>query len=296
MLEGPAPIESRDERVSVVIITRDRRDELLRTLGLLAAVPERPRVVVVDNGSRDGTAAAVLAAHPTVEVIALPEDVGAAGRTAGVRAVETPYVAFCDDDSWWAPGALARAADLLDADPRLGLVAARVLVGREERLEPACAAMAASPLAPEAGLPGPRILGFVACGAVVRRSAYLEVGGFDPSHGVGGEEALLATDLASAGWRLVYVDDVVAHHHPSGVRDPTERRATVVRNDLWFAWQRRPLAHALRHTARAAAAARRDPAARAGVTAALRGLPRALRGRRPVDGALAHDLGRLDAS
>jgi GT2 family glycosyltransferase len=290
------PTATRDGRIAVVIITRDRRDELLRTLDILAALPERPVVVVVDNGSGDGTPAAVREAHPAVEVIARITDAGAAARTVGVRIVDSPYVAFCDDDSWWAPGSLTRAADLLDADPRLGLVAARVLVGPDEHLEPACAAMAASPLAPEPGLPGPRVLGFVACGAVVRRSAYLAVGGFAPHHGVGGEEALLATDLAAAGWRLTYVDELVAYHHPSGVRDRTRRRAITVRNDLWFAWQRRPLAHAVRHTVRAAAAARRDPAARAGVTAALRGLPRALRGRRPVGDALARELALLDAT
>ncbi|MGW7357269.1 glycosyltransferase family 2 protein, partial [Streptomyces sp. NPDC054802] len=42
-------------RTSVVVITRDRRDQLLRTLDHLAALPERPVVIVVDNGSRGGT-------------------------------------------------------------------------------------------------------------------------------------------------------------------------------------------------------------------------------------------------
>jgi hypothetical protein len=37
------------------------------------------------------------------------------GRTLGVRAATTPYVAFSDDDSWWEPGALQSAADLRNA-------------------------------------------------------------------------------------------------------------------------------------------------------------------------------------
>ena len=52
--------------VPVVIVSRDRRERLLSTLARLAALPERPAVVVVDNGSRDGTADAVVlveAAH-----------------------------------------------------------------------------------------------------------------------------------------------------------------------------------------------------------------------------------------
>ncbi|HEX4804514.1 MAG TPA: glycosyltransferase, partial [Conexibacter sp.] len=203
-------------RVGVAIVTRDRRERLLATLERLRALPERPPLAVADNGSRDGTAAAVRARHPGVTLLALPADRGAAARNAAVRALATPCVAFSDDDSWWAPGALARAADLLGAHPRVGLLAARVLVGAEERLDPTCAAMARSPLLDDggAGAPGVPVLGFVACGAVVRRSAFLSVGGFDARYGIGGEERLLAGDLAAAGWLVRYEPSLVVHHWP----------------------------------------------------------------------------------
>ncbi|MEV4708894.1 glycosyltransferase [Actinoplanes sp. NPDC049316] len=42
-------------------------------------------------------------------------------RTIGVRRLDTPYVAFCDDDTWWEPGSLRVAAELLDAYPRIGV-------------------------------------------------------------------------------------------------------------------------------------------------------------------------------
>ena len=174
--------------IPVVIVTRDRRERLLSTLARLAALPERPSVVVVDNGSRDGTVAAVRARHRDVEVLALDRDHGAAARNVGLRSVDAPYVSLCDDDSWWAPGALERAARAMDAAPRVAVLAARVLVGDEERLDPTCELMAASPMPPAAGLPWPRVLGFVACGAVVRREAVLAVGGFDRHYGIGGEE------------------------------------------------------------------------------------------------------------
>jgi GT2 family glycosyltransferase len=283
------------DRLSVVIITRDRIGDLLRTLERLEALPERPPVVVVDHGSRDGTPDEVERRYPAARVVRCDRNHGAAGRTIGVRATETPYVAFCDDDSWWAPGSLPRAVELLDAHPDVALLAARVLLGDDQRLEPTCVAMADSPLSGRPGLPGPRILGFVACGAVVRRTAFLDAGGFDPRFGVGGEERLLAADLARRGWSLVYCDDLVAHHHPSQTRDRFGRRVVEVRNDLWFSWLRRPAQSAVRATLDAVWAARREPAARAGLRDALAGWRTVLTSRRPVPPELEAELRRLDA-
>jgi GT2 family glycosyltransferase len=268
--------------VTVVIATRNRGIELLETLARLRALHERPPIVVVDNGSTDGTAELVRAAYPGVRVIGLRRNLGGAARTVGVRLVDSPYVAFSDDDSWWAPNALSRAAELLDRHPRLAVLAARVLVGPDRRLDPVCQEMARSPLPPAADLPGPPVLGFIACGAVVRRAAFLEVGGFDVRLGVGGEEELLSVDLAARGWGLAYVDEVVAYHHPSPSRDPSGRRRVQVRNALWSAWLRRPLGGAARRTARLASLALHQPGASSGLLLAMLGLPWVLRERRPV--------------
>jgi GT2 family glycosyltransferase len=275
MPASPAP-------VAVVIATRNRGNELLATLARLRALGERPPIVVVDNGSTDGTAELVRASDPGVRVIALRRNQGGAARTVGARLVDSPYVAFSDDDSWWAPGALGQAADLMDRHPRLAVLAARVLVGPEERLDPVCDEMARSPLPWAPDLPGPSVLGFIACGAVVRRAAFLEVGGFDARLGVGGEEELLAVDLAARGWGLAYTDQVVAHHHPSPSRDPSGRRRVQVRNALWSAWLRRPLGGAARQTLHLAVLAVHQPGASSGLLLAMLGLPWVLRERRPV--------------
>ncbi len=126
------------------------------------------------------------------------DELGGAGRTLGVEQVDTPYLAFRDDDSWPAPGALRRAADLLDRHPRLAVVTGRILVGVEQREDPVCAEMAASPLVRDPELPGAPLLSFLAGASVLRRSAYLDMGGFEPKLGIGGEEELLGADLVSA--------------------------------------------------------------------------------------------------
>ena len=280
--------------VTVVLITRDRRDELLRTLAELAAVEDASGVVVVDNASSDGTVEAVRSAFPDVATVALDRNRGAAGRNVGVEMADTPYVAFADDDSWWAPGSLAAAARVLDAHPDVAVVAATVLVGDRGEVDPTCVEMGASPLPADPGLPGPPVLGFIACGAVVRRSAFLDVGGFDERFGVGGEEALLAIDLARAGWQLCYVPSLTAIHMPSAIRDPAGRRRRVLRNDVWVSWLRRRTRTAVRHTGTLALAATRDRAARAALGDAVLGAPRLLVGRRRVDMGLEHRLRLLE--
>src|SRR4051795_8151477 len=269
-------------RVGVAIATRERFDELVGVLGRLRALPERPPIVVADNGSRDDTAARVRARFPDVRVLELGENRGAGARTAAVEALATPYVAFSDDDSWWAPGALARAADLFDATPRLGLIAARILVGPDEHLDPVCATMERSPLPAGDGAPGRSLLGFVCCGAIVRRAAYLGVGGFDRRYGIGGEERPLAAGLAAAGWELRYVPDVVAHHYPAGGGVRPGRRASELRNEVWSAWLHRPAGAALRRTAGLVRRSGVRPHTAAGLAQALRGAAWVARERRVV--------------
>jgi GT2 family glycosyltransferase len=283
-----------EARVSVVVLTRDRLPELLATLDHLRALPEKPKVVVVDNASSDGTPQAVRSRYPEVEVVLLDRNLGAAGRNVGVGRVDTPYVAFSDDDSWWAPGSLSRAADLLDAHPRLGVLAARILVGPEQREDPICAEMSAGPLPVEPDLPGAPVLGFLACAAVARRSAYLQAGGFDPRLQIGGEEELLATDLASRGWGLAFVEEVVAHHHPSTARDAHARRRIGIRNTLWFLWLRRPAPSAARRTLGLLRTLPRDAVSLAGLVDALRGLPWVARRRRVVPPHVESMLRALD--
>ena len=284
--------------VSVVMITRDRRPELLRTLERLQQLLDRREVrdvVVVDNGSTDGSAAAVPERFPDVRVVALPENLAAAGRTVGARATDTDLVAFADDDSWWEPGALPLAAGLFATYARFGLLHARILVQPGGRTDPVCLQMARGRREP--GTPGPAVLGHLACGVVVRREAYLGVGGYHPALGVGGEERLLALDLAAAGWDQVYVEDVVAHHQPSPSREGADRRrARCRRNDCLTAVMRLPADRAARECGGLLREAVRDPASRAELVPFLRRLPGALARRRTVPGDVLKQLRRAEAT
>jgi GT2 family glycosyltransferase len=274
--------------VTIVVASRNRRTRLLRFLG-----EHRAPVILIDNGSDDGTPDAVAAAYPEVRVVRLDDNLGAAARNLGVELAATPYVAFADDDSYWEEGSLRRAAELFRAYPRVGLLAARVLVGPAGRLDPVSAYMGTAPLGARPDLPGPSVLGFLACSAVVRREAFLAVGGFAPRLLVYGEEALLAMDLAAAGWGLSYVPELRVRHHPGTENREAEARARwEVRNRLLTAWLRRPA----RVGVRAALAATRTGTGRAALRSALREAGWVLRDRRVLPPDLESAVAGLDAA
>jgi len=98
---------------------------------------------------------------------------------------------------------------------------------------------------------------------------------------VGGEEEILGWDLATAGWTMSYMPELVVHHHPSATRDPRERRARGIKNTLWTTWLRRPAAPAWRRTRHLLRTAPRDSVTARALLAAVAGLPWVLRNRRP---------------
>ncbi|MEV7966943.1 glycosyltransferase [Sphaerisporangium sp. NPDC088356] len=271
-----------DGRMTVVVITMDRRDELLRTLEHMTALPERPRVIVVDNGSHDGSADAVAQRYPGVRLIRSARNLGAVARNVAVDEVTTPYVAFCDDDTWWEPGALSEAADLLEGHPRLASVTGRILVEPGLREDPITPELRHSPIQGPAWMPGPALLSILAGASMLRVVAFREAGGFSPRIWLGGEEELLSLDLVSRGWWLCWAEGVVVHHAASKIRDRRQRRRLGIRNTLWTAWLRRPAPDALRRTAAVLRSVPKDRASVSAVAAAVAGLPWVLRERRVV--------------
>lgn len=283
-----------DSRTTIVIATRNRRAELESVLTRLLDGTRCP-IIVMDNNSDDDTAAVARRRGERVTVIELDDNLGAVARNIGVARSSTPYVAFCDDDSWWDPGAFARAEQIFADNPGVGLLAARTVVWPDFRDDPMVALLANSPLGHRPGLPGPSILGFMACAAVVRKAAFDSVGGFSPVLHFRGEEQLLALDLAAAGWQLCYCHDLVAVHKPSTARLPgPAQHARVLRNEALTAWLRRPVPVCLRATAALVRAMATDRAYGIAAAEALRLMPTALRRRRRLPAELEADLRLLE--
>lgn len=221
----PLPGDGEDDApVTAVVPVLDGGEPLSGLVRTLAA--EGP-VIVVDDGSRDGSAERAAAAGARV----LPNAGrhGPAGaRNTGLRAAGTDLVAFVDADCVVAPGWRRGLAGLLAADPKLALVAPRVrsapgdsTIARYERL--------ASPLdlGPNAGNVGPgrRVAYLPAAGLVTRRDTLLELGGFDESMRYG-EDVDLVWRLLEEGWRARYVPAREVLHRPrSTIRALAAQRA-----------------------------------------------------------------------
>ena len=197
--------------VSVVIPARNAAETLGRAIASVLAQTMTPlEIIVVDDASSDATeAVAREAGGALLHVIRLPERQGAAAaRNHGIHAARGEFIAFLDADDTWDPGKTGRQVAVIGAHPAMTFCACRARhVGQDGR-----------PLGPiHGGVPvatGPeawRTLlarNFVATPCVLaRRSAVLEVGGFDPGLPVA-EDQDLWIRLALAG-DVGFVDEVL---------------------------------------------------------------------------------------
>ncbi len=158
--------------VSVVIPTFERRRSVLEAVGsALGQTCADIEVIVVDDGSTDGTAAAVGTIDERVKVVRRPNGGAAAARNTGIGQARAPIVAFLDSDDRWEPGHLEDILGLLDSHPEAVLACTGGAILGEDSLERPAGLTHAAPAVLLGGL--------LITSAVGARRAVLEaVGGF----------------------------------------------------------------------------------------------------------------------
>jgi mycofactocin glycosyltransferase len=203
--------------VTVVIPVLDRHTELARCL---AGLTGTPRVIVVDDGSRDPGAVARVAAEAGASVLRRPVNGGpAAARNTGLAAAGTPLVAFLDSDCVPRPGWLAALLPHF-ADPAVGAVAPRIVPHENGRSWLARYEGASSTLdmgaRPSIVRPGSRVPYVPGAALVVRKAA--AGAGFAEDMQVG-EDVDFIWRLAASGWRVRY-EPAATMGHQHRVRLP----------------------------------------------------------------------------
>lgn len=116
--------------ISVVILTCNQQALTMRCLGSLASfiADDECEVILVDNGSTDGTIDMVHLRFPKVKTIALPENRGvAAGRNVGLGAASGEYLMILDNDTVADRHTIFALADYLRRHPEVGLVAPKLV-------------------------------------------------------------------------------------------------------------------------------------------------------------------------
>jgi GT2 family glycosyltransferase len=304
--------------VAVVIPSWNSLGLLPRCLDSIRADGAEVELMVVDNGSADGSLA-YLREHE-IPHVSLPRNVGfAAAVNLGVSRVEAGAILALNADTVLEPGCVGRLLAALRSDPHLGGVQPRILQLEAEsasvesaRLYSSGQALTRDGRAVEEGAgtsQGPGDLGeheiFGVCGAacLLRRELFGgRIGGYDESYFAFYEDVDLNVRARIAGWRFAYVPEAVVWHVGNAswtagfARPGAENARLVARNRLATQIKFMPLAALPRILAvevgalARAASQRRLRATLSGKLAALRRLPRLLAERRRL--RREGDLGR----
>lgn len=269
-------------------------------------VRDRLEVVVVDNGSTDGTGELVARDHPGVRVIRSPRNLGfAGGAELGMR--DAPgHVVLLNNDARFERDGVERMLEALEADERAGAVTAKILLADAAGAEPRYVNSTGN-VVTTWGAGGDRdwmrprgtestqraVFGFCGGAALLRREALEVVGGFDPWLFLYYEDTDLSWRMRAAGWEVVHEPRAVAvHQHAasSGTDSPLFRYHNT-RNSLVVVTRHAPVPVVLRSVVRQLAGTARalvregwgSPLARARLRAVrdyVRRLPRTISERR----------------
>jgi GT2 family glycosyltransferase len=240
--------------LSYCVVNTSQRELLLRGLDAIArereALPFASEVLVLDNGSRDGSAEAAHA-HATVdETVALGERRGKAENDSELLArARGRYALLLNEDAELQPGATLALWRALEEHPRAACAGAQLL--RPDGAPQPCAWRFPTPLTALAGAlflhrlltvqsRGERTREVDWCQSsalLVRRRAAAEVGYLDPAFFVYSDEVDFAKRLREAGWRCLYVPAARAVHHEQLATGalPERRIVELARNrDLYM--------------------------------------------------------------
>ena len=247
--------------VAAVVVSYNAADHLDRCLQSLAANGV-PRLVVVDNGSTDHSEAVARAAGATWSSTGSNVGYGGAANqgAASESATSLPYLLVCNPDVELGRDSVARLAQALDADPRVGLAGPKLL-NADGSVYPS-----ARTFPDLVSAIGHGLLGSVApnnrftrryqlldwdhgraarvdwvSGAcfLARRDAWAAVGGFDPAYFMYMEDVDLCWRMSQAGWSVAYAPEAEATHLQgvSTNRHPYRMLAAHHRSMWRFAWR-----------------------------------------------------------
>jgi len=213
--------------VSVVIVNyRGAEDTIACVAGLreLEWPDDQLEIVVVDNASGDGSAAAIRAAAPDITLVESPENTGfAGGCNLGITSSCGQYIALINSDARPDAGWLAAGVGSMRSDPSVAAVASKVLDWDGQRIDYVGGSLnfvgqgykAEVGQLDDGSWDKPRdVLFFTGSAAVIRRDVFDMLGGFDEQYFMFFEDVDLGWRINLAGYRVRYEPkSIVFHKH-----------------------------------------------------------------------------------
>jgi glycosyltransferase involved in cell wall biosynthesis len=180
----------------VVIPAWNAEQTLRETLdSVLTQTVPAAEIIVVDDGSTDGTATLATAVSPRVQVVRQMNSGPGSATSRGVRAIRSPLVAFADADDIWLPRKMEMQLHALAADPGIALISGSMRQFRHGQADDGRGEVR----------PGPSRTTIV-----VRRDVFLSVGDVIDPPGRCGDMIDWIARLRSQGQRTCTLDEVIA--------------------------------------------------------------------------------------
>ena len=232
---------------SVVVLNFNGREHLELCLSsLLRQTHTSFEVILVDNGSTDGSAGYVRGAFPWVQVIRLDHNVGfCGGNNAGIRAARGRFIALLNNDTEVASAWLESLSQAMRTNQHAGLCASRMMrFWERDVIDNAGDLLASTGCALERGrgqTESPEfgadcdVFGACAGAALYRRSMLDEIGLLDERFFLTYEDLDLSFRARLAGYGCVYVADAVVYHKVRGTMAhfPSQQVFQSQRNIEW---------------------------------------------------------------
>lgn len=203
---------------SFVIVNYNRKDELMVTLAetteLIRDYAIKIEIIVVDNGSTDGSAAAVILNFPQVILIAKVDNIGAPAWNYGFEVAQGDYLIIIDDDSHVESG-LDKALFYMDENPEIGILALNVVSGPYTSADWKM-------------VENTNMVGFIGCGAIFRKVVYKKIGGYADWMFLYVNEWELGLRCTSAGYKVRFFKECKVVHRTSLINRTSKRLVSFV--------------------------------------------------------------------
>lgn len=233
---------------SIITLNWNRREDLDRTLRLILQQTYRPaEIIVVDNGSTDGSVEHVAKEFQSVRLISLRENTGVEGYNEGIRSAKGDYILLIDNDmDLLQQDTLEKTLGYFEADPKLGAVALQVRLEDRTKLSPNNPKFWKERGDEVRGYPCST---FDGGGVAFRSSVLKQTGLYTPEFFVYHSEVDLSTRIWDAGFEIRYFPGIaVSHRHSPVSRNPETHTFYATRNYLWYVWIYYPISMGLFET------------------------------------------------